>query len=90
MLDKEGNKICSKYEYEYIIKNNKEKRKENLFILINKNMMHNLTNKAFTQYFSDATYHCIPPTIRRYKLFIIPGFNLKEKKNLYLLCCSYS
>lgn len=47
--------------------------------------MHNLTNEAFTQYFVDATYHCIPPTIRRYKLFIISGFNLKEKKTY--ICC---
>ena len=46
-------------------------------------MTYNLINESITQYFGDAAYHCIPPTIRKYKLFIISGFNMKEKKSKY-------
>lgn len=45
----------------------------------------NLININIQQYFADTTYHCIPPTIRKFKLFIISGFNLKEKKTH--ICC---
>ena len=43
-------------------------------------MLKNLLNSNIEQYFGDATYHCIPPTIRKYKLYVISGFNLKDKK----------
>ena len=44
-------------------------------------MIHNLTKETFTHYFTNAPYHYIPPTIRRCKLFIIAGFNLKKTIN---------
>ena len=43
-------------------------------------MLKNLLNSNIEQYFWDATYHQIPPTIRKHKLFVISGFNLKDKK----------
>ena len=36
-------------------------------------------------YFVDATYHCIFPTIKKYKLFVISGFNIKDKKTYICL-----
>ena len=31
-------------------------------------------------FFGDATYRCIPPILRNYKLYIWSGFNLKIKR----------
>ena len=85
LKDDKGDIIIKDYIYEYTTKNNKNKKQSTMFIIINKTMLYNLTNESITQYFGDATYHCIPPTIRRYKLYVISGFNLKEKK--IILCC---
>ena len=52
---------------------------------MNKAMIFNLININIQQYFIDTSYYCIPHTIRKYKLFIISGFNLKEKKTH--ICC---
>ena len=30
--------------------------------------------------FCVSTYHCIPPIICKYKLFVLSGFNIKDKK----------
>ena len=49
-------------------------------------MLYNLTNESITQYLGEDSYHSIPPTIRRYKLYLISGFNLKDKK--INLCCN--
>ena len=48
-------------------------------------MIINLCNNNISKYFGDTTYHCIPPTMRKYKLFIISGFDLKKKK--ISICC---
>ena len=50
-------------------------------------MLYNLTKETITQYFGDATYHCIPPTLRKYKLYVISGFDLKNKK---INICTYA
>ena len=42
-------------------------------------MLNNLKNNNIQQFFGDYTYKCIPPTINKYKLYVISGFNLKEK-----------
>lgn len=80
LKDGKGDKIIKDYIYEYTIKNNKEKKKATMLIIINKIMLYNLTNDSILQFFGDTTYHCIPPKIRRYKLYVISGFNLKDKK----------
>ena len=80
LKDENQEKIISNYEYEYKIKNNNIFKKSTLFIIINKSMLYNLTKETITQYFGDATYHCIPPTLRKYKLYVISGFDLKNKK----------
>ena len=83
-------KIISDYKYEYYIKGSNEKKNAILYIIINKAMLNNLTNESITQYFGDATYHCIPPTILKYKLFVISGFNLKDKKIKKINICCYA
>ena len=72
------------YEYEYI-NNNNEKIIKNLFIILTKEITINLLNNEIEQFFGDATYHCIPPTVKIYKFFIISGFNMKLNK--INICC---
>ncbi len=67
--------------------NNNEKIIKNLFIILTKEMTINLLNNEIEQFFGDATYHCIPPTVKKYKLFIISGFNMKLK-NINICCYS--
>ena len=43
-------------------------------------MFKNLTNKNIQQFFADTTYHCIPPTLKKFRLFVLSGFDIKEKK----------
>ena len=52
---------------------------------MNKKMYNNLINSNIQQFFADTTYHAIPPTVRKFKLFVISGFNLKDK-NTHLCC----
>lgn len=84
MVDDKGNKLCSSYEIEYYNINTNIKKSATIFIIINSLMIHNLTNEAISQYFDDAIYHCVLPTIRKYKLFIISGFHFKEMKHKYV------
>ena len=85
MEDENGKKLCNKYTYEYNIKRNTKKKLATLYVIINETMIHNLNNNQITQYFGDATYHAIPPTIHKYKLFVISGFNFREIK--IHICC---
>ena len=43
-------------------------------------MSANILNNDIQQYFEDTTYLYISPTIKKFKLFVLSGFNLKEKK----------
>ena len=51
-----------------------------MYFIITKNKSFELRNKDISQYFGDAAYHCVPPTFRTYKLYIIFGFNIILKK----------
>ena len=64
-------KICKDYNYEYSNKLTKEIKLCTLFVIINLLMAKNLINNSIQQYFCDCTYHCIPPTLRKYKMFVI-------------------
>ena len=86
MKDDNGETICKPFNYESINNKTKEKKVSTLFIIMNKIMINNIKNKNIQQFFTDITYHCIPPTIRKYKLIVVSGFNLKEKR-VYI--CSY-
>ena len=70
MEDDNGEKLCTNFTYENINKITKEKKICTLFIILNLVMAKNLFNNNISQYFGDCTYHCIPPTFRKYKLFV--------------------
>lgn len=80
LKDDDDESICTSYTYEIMNNKTKEKKIETLFLILTRNMVDNLQNDNIQQYFTDITYHCIPPTVRRYKLIILSGFNLKDKK----------
>ena len=51
-----------------------------MYFIINNRMSDILKSNDINQYFGDATYRALPPTMRNYKLYIISGFNLIEKR----------
>lgn len=77
--DKNNNKITYTYEYEHYNKIKKVSETLYMYIIINKRMAEILKNSEITQYFGDATYRAVPPTLRKFKLYIISGFNILEK-----------
>ena len=89
MKDKYNENICTNYEYDDVNNKINEATRKNLFLIINKEMALNLSNSNIRQFFGDATYHCIPPTVKKFKLFIISGFDLKNKKQIYVVMLLY-
>ncbi len=83
LKDENKDKIYNEYSYEYTYKENGIMISI-LFIKITKNILKNLLNREIEKYFWDVTYHCIPPTIKNYNIFLISGFNLKDKK-IYMI-----
>ena len=77
--DKTNNKITYTYEYEHYNKIKKVSETLYMYIIINKRMSEIFKNPEITQYFDDATYQAVPPTLRKFKLYIINGFNILEK-----------
>ena len=67
------------YEYEHYNKIKKVSKKIYMYIIINKRMSEILKNSEITQYFGNATYGAVPPTLLKFKLYIIIGFNMLEK-----------
>ena len=47
-------------------------------------MKNNLINKNIKQCFADVTYKCIPPSFVNYKLFILCGIDVIDKKRKLL------
>ena len=58
---------------------------KNIYIIMNKEMEFNITNKNNSQYFTESTYYAISPYNKGSKLWIHLGFNKEFMKNL--LCC---
>ena len=48
-------------------------------------MKTNFNNDNIIQFFSDATYYVTPTVTKKYKIFTILGFDIKEVKTK--LCC---
>jgi len=61
----------------------------NMFIILNKNMALEIKNKDIYQFFGDATYRCIPPTFRGYRLYVISGYHLTLKRAIILAYILY-
>lgn len=55
-----------------------------MFIIMNKNMCMEIKDNNIYQFFGDATYWCVSPTFRNYKLYIISRFHLKLKRTRIL------
>ena len=55
-----------------------------MFIIITKSMMKEIRNKDIYQFFGDATYRCVPPSFRSYRLYVISGFNMIIKRTRIL------
>ena len=46
-----------------------------------------IRNNDKSQYFFYTTYKCVPPTLKRYKLFVISSFDFIEKKIFICAIC---
>ena len=79
LKDLDNEQFSFSYDYEHFTKLTKKFDILTIWILINKRMSLLLKDANNHQYFDDATYRCIPPTYRRYKLYVINPFNLIYK-----------
>ena len=61
----------------------------NLFLIIKKGMAINLSRTNIKQYFGETTYHYILQTVKKYKLFLISGFDVKIKRQIYTIMSLY-
>ena len=82
--DENNDKLTKTIQYEHYNKITKKNEYLFMYIIMNKSMTEEIKNKNCFQYFGDATYRCLPPTFRNYKLYIISGFNLIEKRTRIL------
>ena len=48
-------------------------------------MLKNLSNNLIEEFFMDCTYSAVPPSIYKYKLMVLCGYEKNIKKTL--LCC---
>lgn len=55
-----------------------------MFLIMTKTMINEIKNNNIYQFFGDATYRCIPPTFKGYRLYIISGYNLLIKRTRIL------
>ena len=55
-----------------------------MYIILTKELSKEIKNKDIYQYFWYATYRCVPPTFRKYRLYILSVFNLNLKKTMIL------
>ena len=51
---------------------------ENVYFIISDEMKNVLCNKNIKQYFVDITYYSTPSYTKKYKIFIIIGFNILD------------
>ena len=50
-------------------------------------MLLNLQNNLIEEFFMDSTYSCVPPNKNNFKLLVLSGYDMEEKKNTYM--CFY-
>ena len=75
LKEKEGNPISKSYEYIHYKKKTKENENLNIYIILTSRMKQEIKEENI-QFFSDATYRCIPPTLRKFRLYVISAFNI--------------
>ena len=81
--DNEGNKLSHLITFNYNDNSEIENNKEDNFILIGKKeMFFNLKNNMINQYFMDCTYSAVPPSVHKYRLMVICGYNHSTDKTV--------
>ena len=84
--DNDGNKISQIIEFNSESKKNNINNDKDHFIIIgNSVLFSNLKDNLINQFFMDCTYSAVPPSINKYKLLVICGYN--QSKNKTVLCC---
>lgn len=83
-LDKCNNNISKTIEY--ADESNPDK-KYKLIIIANSVMLNNLKDNFIEQYFMDCTYKIVPPNCHNFKLMVLSGYNIGEKKNKIMFIC---
>ena len=84
LKDYNNDKIIYVNKYKHFNKIRKEDEEMSMYFIINKRMYEEFKNSDIYQYFGDATYRCVPPTLRNYKLYAITGFNFIVKRTRLL------
>jgi len=82
LKDESKEKISYICEYKHYNKITKKDDTLIMYIILTKEMSREIKNKDIYQFFGDATYRCVPPTFRKYRLYILSGFNLQLKKTM--------
>ena len=82
LKDESKEKISYIFEYKHYNKITKKDDTLIMYIILTKEMSREIKNKDIYQFFGDATYRCVPPTFRKYRLYILSGFNLQLKKTM--------
>ena len=76
-INKETN-ICISIPYK-IIKSN-ETKNYTLFYIITEKMRRDIMKNSIKQAFIDVSFKCVPPGLTNYKILILSGFDLEDKK----------
>ena len=84
LKDINNNNIVYINKYNHYNKITKEEDEIKMYFIMNKKMCEEIKNNDIFQYFGDATYRCVPPTMRNYKLYTITGFNFIIKRTRLL------
>ena len=83
LKDYDNNNIVEELTVEFM--RNNLKKNDKIYLIITNNMRKNLINIKPQQIFIDCTYKVIPPGLKKYKFFVIIGFdNNNNKLILYL------
>ena len=84
LIDENNNRMTYIIEYVHYNKIKKSNENLNMYIIMNKNMYNEIKNQNIYQYFGDATFRCVPPSFRTYRLYVISGFNILNKRTKIL------
>ena len=76
------NNVCYNHLYKVVEKN--ETRTYNIFHIITEPMRINIIKKSIKQTFIDVSFKCVPPGLSNYKILVLSGFDLEEKKSKLL------
>ena len=80
---KDDNNITLSETYKYYSPEDNNRVNEFKFVIIaTKEMLNNLSSNIIEQFFMDCTYSTVPPSIYKFKLMVISGYNFNNNKTL--------